>query len=104
MNGTSRDRALSTRRLLVFGFVLGRVAMTGGAPAPQSFDSKGVSIQYTVEGKGEPVVLVHGLFASAQLNWRLPGVIRALSRDYQVIAMDVRGHGHSGAPAKEEAY
>jgi pimeloyl-ACP methyl ester carboxylesterase len=69
-----------------------------------TFDSKGVSIQYTVEGKGEPVVLIHGLCANAQFNWRAPGIIKALAKDYQVIALDARGHGGSGKPKEEEAY
>ncbi len=71
---------------------------------PQTFDSKGVSIQYTVEGKGEPVVLIHGLNASADTNWRLPGIIKTLAENHQVIAMDARGHGHSGKPEAEGSY
>ena len=73
-------------------------------PKAQTFDSNGVSISYTVEGKGEPVVLIHGLFASAQVNWRAPGIIRVLATNYQVIALDVRGHGASGKPTKESDY
>src|SRR5262249_13806628 len=73
-------------------------------PRPQTFDSKGVAIQYTVEGKGEPVVLIHGLYASAQINWRAPGVIRLLATNHLVIAMDVRGHAGSGKPEQENAY
>jgi pimeloyl-ACP methyl ester carboxylesterase len=57
-----------------------------------------------VEGSGPPVVLIHGLFASAQMNWGVPGIIRALAQDYQVIAMDVRGHGGSDKPDEEKAY
>ena len=68
------------------------------------FDSKGIPIHYTVEGKGEPVVLIHGLYANARINWRTPGIIKALAKDYQVIAMDVRGHGASGKPKEEESY
>jgi pimeloyl-ACP methyl ester carboxylesterase len=74
------------------------------APKAQCFDSKGVSIQYTVEGAGQPAVLIHGLFASGNLNWRLPGITQALAKDYQVITMDVRGHGGSGKPEQAEAY
>jgi pimeloyl-ACP methyl ester carboxylesterase len=70
----------------------------------ESFDSKGISIHYTIEGKGQPVLLIHGLFADASLNWGGPGIIKALSKDYQVIAMDVRGHGLSDKPEQEDAY
>jgi pimeloyl-ACP methyl ester carboxylesterase len=37
------------------------------------------------------VVLLHGLGASAELNWS--SVIPALSRDFRVVAPDIRGHG-----------
>lgn len=79
-------------------------ALAADAPKPQKFDSNGVKIQYTVEGKGEPVVLIHGLFATADLNWRLPGITKALAANYQVISFDARGHGQSDKPDKEEAY
>ncbi len=64
----------------------------------QYFDSDGVKIHYTVQGEGEPVVLVHGFAFNADLNWRGPGVIDALSKEYQVIALDNRGHGMSDKP------
>jgi pimeloyl-ACP methyl ester carboxylesterase len=70
----------------------------------QSFNSKGVKIAYFVQGKGEPVVLIHGWLSSAGINWALPGISKELAKDYQVIAMDVRGHGLSDKPTKEEAY
>src|ERR1035441_3043366 len=76
----------------------------GDDSGPRVFDSKGVPIQYTLEGKGEPVVLIHGLYASARINWRTPGTIKVLARDYQVIALDARGHGGSGKPKEEGAY
>jgi len=47
------------------------------------FDSAGVRIHYTVDGKGEPVVLVHGFSASIQNNWAAPGIIKALAEQYQ---------------------
>lgn len=69
-----------------------------------SFDSNGVPIHFTVEGQGEPIILIHGVAANADLNWRIPGVIRALSRDFQVIAFDLRGHGLSGQPTDPAQY
>lgn len=68
------------------------------------FDSNGVRIHYTVEGQGEPVILVHGVAANADLNWRRPGVIRALSKDFKVVAFDLRGHGLSDKPHEVEKY
>jgi pimeloyl-ACP methyl ester carboxylesterase len=70
----------------------------------QTFDSNGVKIYYTDEGKGEPVLLIHGFGASADLNWRMPGVIKALADNYRVIALDNRGHGRSGKPHDPAKY
>jgi pimeloyl-ACP methyl ester carboxylesterase len=68
------------------------------------FDSDGVRIHYTVEGKGEPVLLIHGYAANAAVNWVLPGVTKGLATDYQVIAIDNRGHGQSEKPHDPAAY
>ncbi|HLK64547.1 MAG TPA: alpha/beta hydrolase [Bryobacteraceae bacterium] len=68
------------------------------------FDSAGVRIHYILEGKGEPVVLVHGFGANIAVNWGKPGIIQALARSYQVIALDDRGHGQSEKPHDPEAY
>src|SRR5262249_42172834 len=89
--------------------VLIALAALGRAPAAdnfsiQSFTSNGVKIAYFTQGKGEPVVLIHGWLSSAGINWALPGVSGLLAKDYQVIALDVRGHGISDKPTKEEAY
>ena len=64
----------------------------------------GVRIHYTDQGRGEPVVLIHGLAANVDWNWRVPGVIKALKPHYRVIALDNRGHGLSGKPHEPEAY
>lgn len=68
------------------------------------FDSAGVRIHYEAEGRGDPVILIHGLHASAQRNWGAPGVIADLAKSYRVIALDCRGHGQSDKPAGEGAY
>ena len=68
------------------------------------FDSAGVRIHYRVEGKGEPVLLIHGFAANIEVNWGKPGILEALARSYQVIAIDNRGHGQSDKPHEAEAY
>ncbi|MBX7258309.1 MAG: alpha/beta hydrolase [Candidatus Hydrogenedentes bacterium] len=70
----------------------------------QYFDSNGVRIYYIEEGKGEPVILVHGFAANADLNWRMPKIIEDLSKDYRVIALDNRGHGLSDKPHEAGKY
>lgn len=70
----------------------------------ESLEVKGVKLHYIVEGKGEPVVLIHGLHASTKTNWGLPGVINLLSKNYQVISLDLPGHGESDKPENQDAY
>jgi pimeloyl-ACP methyl ester carboxylesterase len=79
-------------------------AQAGAKSTTGSFDAKGVKIAYAVQGQGEPVVLIHGWLSSGWINWDLPGITKLLSKDHQVIRIDVRGHGFSEHPAKEEAY
>jgi pimeloyl-ACP methyl ester carboxylesterase len=100
---------LQQRKLLPLGLAFVIAAFAGQAPAadtPQSktFDAEGVKIHYLIAGKGSPVVLIHGLYSSAQLNWQLPGILGHLARDHQVIALDLPGHGRSDKPDKAEAY
>ncbi len=52
----------------------------------------GVRLYYTTCGAGRPVVLIHGLTASSTFFRKQ---IPALSPFFQVIAMDLRGHGQS---------
>ena len=80
------------------------LAAMGKLPANQSFTANGVKIHYVVEGQGEPVVLLHGLHASAKINWQLPGIFAALAKDYRVIALDLPGHGESDKPQSDGAY
>ena len=68
------------------------------------FDSNGASIFYTDEGQGEPVILIHGVGANADLNWRRPGVTKRLARNFRVIALDLRGHGLSAQPTDPAMY
>ncbi len=70
----------------------------------QFFDSNGVRIHYVVRGKGEPVLLIHGFAANIGMQWAQPGILNALARDYQVIALDNRGHGFSGKPHDPRKY
>jgi pimeloyl-ACP methyl ester carboxylesterase len=72
--------------------------------ALKSFNANGVKIAYLDHGKGEPVVLIHGWLSSAGLNWALPGTTAVLAKDFRVIAVDVRGHGLSDKPTKDDAY
>jgi pimeloyl-ACP methyl ester carboxylesterase len=90
--------------LVVCAVFLSAARLSADTPAGDSFDSNGVKIHYTVEGKGEPVLLIHGFAANADFNWRVPGVIKALAENYKVIALDNRGHGKSDKPHDPAKY
>ena len=67
------------------------------------FDSDGVRIHYSVEGKGEPVVLIPGFGGNIKF-WEDSGIIKELSDGFMVITMDPRGHGESDKPHDPKAY
>jgi pimeloyl-ACP methyl ester carboxylesterase len=68
------------------------------------FDSNGVKIHYVVKGKedGEPVLLIHGFTGDIDGQWLK--TIKALEKDYKVIAFDCRGHGGSEKPHDPKMY
>jgi pimeloyl-ACP methyl ester carboxylesterase len=87
--------------------VLLSAAVSSAAAAPPAshfLDCHGVKIHYVVQGAGEPVLLIHGLYSSAALNWQLPGVFGELAKNHRVIALDLPGHGQSDKPENEAAY
>lgn len=56
----------------------------------------GAEIFFTDQGTGDGVILVHGFAASAEENWAKAGWISMLTRaKRRVVAIDLRGHGHS---------
>jgi len=91
---------MNFRRLVALAFTL--LAPRLGAQ-DQYFDSDGVRIRYIVEGKGAPIVLIHGFESSLDI-WRTRGILPNLAQNYQVIAFDMRGHGKSSKPHDPGAY
>lgn len=53
----------------------------------------GPRIHYVVEGRGDPLTLVHGVGANLQ-SW--DDVAARLTPHFQIVRMDLRGHGKSG--------
>jgi len=94
----------SLSKFLTLLMALPCFAPAAGSPADQTFDSRGVKIHYVVQGSGQSVVLIHGLYSSAAMNWQLPGTISQLSKTYRVSALDLPGHGQSDKPRDESAY
>jgi pimeloyl-ACP methyl ester carboxylesterase len=69
-----------------------------------NFDSAGVKIVYFEGGLGSPVILIHGLYSSATMNWIMPGIFQMLAQNHHVIALDLRGHGASDKPQDDASY
>jgi esterase len=51
-----------------------------------------MKLHYQIQGQGKPLVIIHGLFGSAD-NWR--SMAKYFSKQHQVINVDLRNHGHS---------
>jgi pimeloyl-ACP methyl ester carboxylesterase len=61
-------------------------------------DLHGERVAYVDEGRGEVLLLLHGMAGSSQ-TWR--SVIKPLSRQFRVIAPDLPGHGESTKPRSD---
>ena len=68
-------------------------------PHSKFFDYKGMKIHYCVEGKGEPLLLVHGT-ASSLHTWQ--AWVKRLKSDFKTIRLDLPGFGLTGPnPSKD---
>lgn len=68
-----------------------------------SFD--GTRIAWRELGEGRPLVLIHGYFSNAEVNWIKYGhAARIAERGFRVIMPDLRGHGQSDTPHDPAAY
>ncbi|MDB5689583.1 MAG: hypothetical protein JWL91_1459 [Sphingomonas bacterium] len=65
----------------------------------------GADLAWHEVGQGRPVVLIHGLFSSATINWiKFGHAAEIASRGFRVIMPDLRAHGLSAAPHDPAAY
>jgi pimeloyl-ACP methyl ester carboxylesterase len=70
-----------------------------------SFSSDGLTLAYFDEGRGDPIVLVHGFASSIATNWIGPSwSTTLLDAGRRVIAIDNRGHGASEKPTDPDRY
>ena len=68
-----------------------------------SFDETELAIHRI--GEGRPVLLLHGLFSSAEMNWiRFGHAAKLAEAGFEAIMPDLRAHGASGKPHDPDAY
>ncbi|MGB5821531.1 MAG: alpha/beta hydrolase [Saonia sp.] len=66
--------------------------------------SDGIKIAYSDEGKGTPILLIHG-FINSGSSWDRTVLKKELLKSgYRVIVPDLRGNGASDKPQMDEAY
>jgi pimeloyl-ACP methyl ester carboxylesterase len=56
------------------------------------------NIAYTVKGHGEPLVMIHGIYAGAS-SYEFRHVFDQLAREFRVYSLDLLGFGRSAHPA-----
>jgi len=67
--------------------------------------SDGVELAYHELGQGRPVILMHGLFSDANINWIKFGTAARIAEDgFRAIMPDLRAHGLSAKPHGPEHY
>jgi pimeloyl-ACP methyl ester carboxylesterase len=67
--------------------------------------SDGVQLAFRELGQGKPVILLHGLFSDANVNWiKFGQADRIAARGFRVIMPDLRAHGMSAKPHEPEHY
>lgn len=83
---------------LIFGVFVLFICNQIQAQEGKFAEVNGVKLYYEIHGDGEPLLLLHGFTMSHDM-W-LPWVDN-LSKDYQIILVDLRGHGKSSNPSNE---
>ncbi|QNN66532.1 alpha/beta fold hydrolase [Sphingomonas lutea] len=67
--------------------------------------SDGVQLAWHEVGQGQPVILLHGLFSDANMNWiKFGHAARISAAGFRVIMPDLRAHGQSGRPHGADHY
>jgi pimeloyl-ACP methyl ester carboxylesterase len=72
---------------------------TATLPVRHFFARDGLELAWRELGVGRPIVLIHGYFSTATVNWlRYGHAAKIAARGYRVVMPDLRGHGDSAKP------
>jgi len=79
--------------------------MPADIPVHHFHAGDGIQLAYREMGEGRPLVLIHGYFSTAVVNWVRYGHAAVIAaRGHRVIMPDLRGHGDSAKPHAATAY
>jgi len=71
----------------------------------QFTSSDAIQLAWREVGEGRPLILLHGLFSDAQMNWiKFGHAERIAAQGFRVIMPDLRAHGLSGMPHEQVHY
>ena len=62
----------------------------------------GINMYYQVEGNGQPLVLIHG--GGSTISTSFSVILPLLAKHYQVIAVELQGHGHTSQRITPESF
>lgn len=68
------------------------------SPTTPDYIKHGMQLHYQIQGHGQTLLLLHGLFGSAD-NWN--SIARPLAQHFQVVTVDLRNHGRSAHAASQ---
>ncbi|HJS73709.1 MAG TPA: alpha/beta fold hydrolase, partial [Vicinamibacteria bacterium] len=75
----------------------------GSPSAKFATSADGTRIAFDVTGSGPAVMLLHG-GGQTRKSWHDAGYVSRLSREFTVVAVDLRGSGESDHPVNASAY
>ncbi len=67
----------------------------------QFIKTNGINLHYVKQGEGKLMLMLHG-FPEFWYSWRYQ--IEEFAKDYQVVALDLRGYNQSDRPSNGKAY
>ncbi len=89
--------AVAAAAAAAFNIWKSRRAEAEHPPQGRFVEIGGVRLHYAEAGRGEPVVLIHGVGALVE-DWESSGVFARLAERHRVIAFDRPGYGYSERP------
>src|ERR1700689_2644052 len=73
-------------------------------PPADDVEINGLKLHYYIEGKGEPILLIHGQDSNAIISWIDHRTMELLAKSHEVIAICLPGFGLSDRPNDANAY